>query len=151
MEATLTRPKTVKPEGERVDLPITGMTCAACANRIERSLGKQPGVKSASVNFATERATITFDPAETNAENLIGTVRDVGYDVAEQTDNPDDALEAAHATEYAEVKRKFWVAALLSLPVLVIAMPSGSMPPLVSHITPTLAPASNAVFSSATP
>ena len=127
MEATLARPKTVKPEGERIDLPITGMTCAACANRIERSLGKQPGVKSASVNFATERATITFDPAETNAENVIGIVRDVGYDVAEQTENPDDALEAAHATEYADVKRKFWVAALLSLPVLVIAMSHGAI------------------------
>ena len=48
------------PEGsaERIDLPITGMTCAACANRIERSLNKTPGVRKAGVNYATGRATV---------------------------------------------------------------------------------------------
>ena len=69
-------------KGERVDLPITGMTCAACANRIERSLGKQAGVKKASVNFATGRATVTYDPDETSTGTLVGVVRDVGYDTA---------------------------------------------------------------------
>jgi P-type Cu+ transporter len=45
-------------ESERVDLPITGMTCAACARRIERKLSKATGVSSAGVNFATSRATV---------------------------------------------------------------------------------------------
>ncbi|MCW5958026.1 MAG: copper-translocating P-type ATPase [Pyrinomonadaceae bacterium] len=114
---------------ERVDLPITGMTCAACANRIERTLNRKPGVRKASVNFATERATIEFDPSTTNTGTLIETVRDTGYDVVEVSDkeNAQDSLEAAHAAEYVTLKRKFIVAAVLSLPVLVIAMSHGSI------------------------
>ncbi len=114
---------------ERVDLPITGMTCAACASRIERTLNRQPGVKAASVNFATERATVTFDPAAIDAQKLIGTVRDAGYDVAAETEDGsvEESLEAAHAAEYAELKRKFIVAAVFSLPVLVIAMSHGTI------------------------
>ena len=114
---------------ERVDLPITGMTCAACANRIERTLNRQPGVRKASVNFATERATIEFDPSATNTGTLIETVRDTGYDVLEVSvnENAQDSLEAAHAAEYVTLKRKFIVAAVLSLPVLVIAMSHGSI------------------------
>jgi Cu+-exporting ATPase len=67
--------------GERVDLPITGMTCAACANRIEKQLNKQAGVEKASVNFATARATVNYDP-KNRRRNLIQTVKDVGYDTA---------------------------------------------------------------------
>jgi Cu+-exporting ATPase len=116
-------------EGERIDMPVTGMTCAACANRIERSLSKQPGVKSASVNFATERATVTFDPNVTSTGALVGTVRDAGYDAHPEVDgaSADDSLEAAHAAEYAAAKRKFAVAAVLSLPVLIIAMSHGTI------------------------
>ena len=49
-------------ETERLDLPVEGMTCASCANRIERKLNKLDGVE-ATVNFATERAAVSFDPA----------------------------------------------------------------------------------------
>jgi Cu+-exporting ATPase len=66
---------------ERTDLPIEGMTCAACANRIEKRLAKQPGVASASVNFATKVATVTFDPAATGPEKLAKAVDDIGYKV----------------------------------------------------------------------
>lgn len=115
---------------ERVDLPITGMTCAACANRIERTLNRQPGVAKASVNFATERATIEFDPSATNTGTLVETIRDTGYDVVEVSDeeNLQNSLEAAHAAEYATLKRKLIVAAVLSLPVLVIEMSHGTIP-----------------------
>lgn len=111
----------------KVDLPITGMTCAACANRIEKRLNKQNGVEKASVNFATERATINYDRQATNVENLIQTIRETGYDTAGITETADDSLEAAHQAEYAELKRKFWIAAVLSLPVLVIAMSHGAV------------------------
>jgi len=116
-----------QPVSEKIDLPITGMTCAACANRIERTLAKQPGVKEASVNFATERATVSFDPQATNIDSLVETVRGAGYDAHPQTadDGNEDPLEKAHAEEYATAKRKFIVAAVLSLPVLVIAMSHG--------------------------
>jgi Cu+-exporting ATPase len=67
---------------ERVDLPVTGMTCAACARRIERKLSKAEGVRRAGVNFATARATVEYDPAATNVGRLIETVKDVGYGTA---------------------------------------------------------------------
>jgi len=68
--------------GERIDLPITGMTCAACARRIERGLSKAQGVRKASVNFATSRATVEYDPQATGVGSLIETVKDVGYGTA---------------------------------------------------------------------
>lgn len=67
---------------ERVELPITGMTCAACARRIERKLSKSPGVSRAGVNFATSRATVEYDPQATNVSHLIEAVKEVGYDTA---------------------------------------------------------------------
>src|SRR5919199_3607324 len=69
-------------ESCRVDLPVTGMTCAACARRIERRLAKTPGVSAASVNFATERATVEYDPRETGVGRLVEAVEDGGYGAA---------------------------------------------------------------------
>ena len=186
--------------GERVDLPISGMTCAACARRIERKLSKTAGVAQASVNFATARATVSYNPDQTNVGALIGVVKDVGYDTAgtqtvefvvddsarpsgngEQLElhlarlsgvvrarfnlatmivaveylpgaanttmiraaiedfgykvrevagtgaSAEESIEAAHADEYRNLKRKFWIAAALSLPVLIIAMSHGAI------------------------
>lgn len=67
------------PELERCDLPIQGMTCASCANRIEKRLSKQPGVTSANVNFATKVATVKYDPAATGPAKLAQAVDDIGY------------------------------------------------------------------------
>ncbi len=186
-------------EGERVDLPITGMTCAACARRIERRLNKTPGVRRAGVNFATSRATVEYSPQATSVGHLIEAVKDVGYGTAgtaradfivddsarpagssqqlekhlgrqpgvtrvsfnlgtmevrveylpgatevkkiraaieefgyrvrEVSGSGDEAAadseRAARAAEYRDLRRKFLVAAALSLPVLVIAMSHG--------------------------
>ena len=193
----------IKPNkaNERVDLPITGMSCAACANRIQRRLNKQTGVSTAAVNFATSRATIEYDPEKTNVADLISTVKDVGYDTAGISviefavddsarlagssapfenrlskmrgvvkadfnlatttvtieylpdaadvamiraaiedfgykarevsggdgETAEDSLEHSRVLEYAELKRKFWIAAVLSLPILVIAMSHGAI------------------------
>lgn len=183
---------------ERVDLPITGMTCAACARRIERQLRKVAGVKQANVNFATSRATVEYDPRACDARRLIAAVKDVGYDVGGRShvsfivddsarpsgssqpleshlkrlrgvidatfnlgnmevrveylpgvidaqairraieefgyhvretsgEGPHGLVEEdeAHAAEYRSLRRKFIVAAILSLPVLFIAMSHG--------------------------
>lgn len=72
-------PSTPTGPTQRADLPIEGMTCASCANRIEKGLGKQPGVKSASVNFATRVATVKYDPAATGPATLAKAVDDIGY------------------------------------------------------------------------
>jgi len=64
-----------------IDLPVTGMTCANCANTIERTLKKTPGVTNAAVNFASEHAQVEFDPALVKPIELIERVRKAGYDV----------------------------------------------------------------------
>ena len=62
-------------------LPIEGMTCASCVNRIERFLKKTPGVEGASVNLATERATVRLDPALAGRDEAVAAVRAAGYEV----------------------------------------------------------------------
>jgi Cu+-exporting ATPase len=64
---------------ERVDLPITGMSCASCAARIEKGLSNVEGVSRATVNFAAEKATVVFHPSQTNLPHLIERVKDLGY------------------------------------------------------------------------
>jgi Cu+-exporting ATPase len=64
----------------RVDIPVTGMTCASCVRRVERALAKKDGVAEASVNFAAEKASLAYDPKATNPGELVGSIRDAGYD-----------------------------------------------------------------------
>jgi Cu+-exporting ATPase len=73
--------QTKNPEGnlERINLPITGMSCASCALKIEKGLAKVEGVSQANVNFATEKATVIFHPAQTDLSHLIEKVKDLGY------------------------------------------------------------------------
>jgi Cu+-exporting ATPase len=191
------------PSIERIDLPITGMSCAACAARIEKVLNRTPGVQNAGVNFATGRATVQYQPNQVHLRDLLQTVRDVGYEpagpevvtfvvndsarpagsaipleehlakipgvvratfnlatmevrieyipgsvdsrqlrkalesfgyaavaapaFASDADAP-DAEQRARRAEMRELSRKFWTAAVLSLPILVIAMSHGRIP-----------------------
>ncbi len=73
-----------KPESQSVELPLAGMTCAACAARIEKQLNKLPGVEAA-VNFATERATIRYAGADVTAARLVETIRKTGFEVPPAT------------------------------------------------------------------
>ena len=68
-----------KEELERIDLPITGMSCASCAAKIEKGLSSLEGVSKATVNFAAEKATVVFHPAQTDLSHVIERVRDLGY------------------------------------------------------------------------
>jgi Cu+-exporting ATPase len=75
---------TVQPEISRpieIVLPIEGMTCASCVNRIERFLSRTPGVEQAAVNLATERATVLVDPAVAGRDELVKAVEAAGYEV----------------------------------------------------------------------
>jgi Cu+-exporting ATPase len=74
----------VKPVEERITLGITGMTCAACATRIEKNLSKVDGVKQANINLASEKATISFDPNQASVEQMIEKVKKTGYGVREE-------------------------------------------------------------------
>jgi len=110
----------VRDERERLELPIEGMTCSSCAGRVEKSLNRLEGVE-ASVNFATERASVSFDPGRVEPEALIGAVESVGYSASLPADEPDGAGEREHdPTE--DLRRRLIFAAALSLPVLLLAM-----------------------------
>ena len=107
---------------EQVELPITGMTCASCANRIERKLNKLDGV-SATVNYATERATVDYDAGAVEPAQLIAAVEAAGY-AARLPEAP--GAEAEPPDETAELRRRLLVSLALMLPVLAMAM----IPPL---------------------
>ncbi|GBE40258.1 copper-transporting P-type ATPase [bacterium BMS3Bbin09] len=70
---------------KRLDLPITGMTCASCSARVQDALSKINGVESAAVNFASESATVFYDPAATSVDKFVKTVKDQGYGVSTST------------------------------------------------------------------
>ena len=104
-----------------VSLPLTGMTCAACARTIERTLQNVDGVAQASVNFATSRAEVRFDPAATDVPHLVEAVRDVGYDVAPLNQSEQQAKDAKD-DEYRVVRRKLAVSLAFFVPVLILSM-----------------------------
>ena len=116
---------TDEPTGlERIDLPIEGMTCAACATRIGKGLSKLDGVAQADVNLAAARATVRFDPSGTNRAEFAAKIESLGYHVPE-IDRRDEA-EAAHAHALGV---RLVVAAVLTFPVLVVSM----VPALMFH------------------
>jgi P-type Cu+ transporter len=110
---------------ERVELPIEGMTCASCANRIERRLNKLDGV-TATVNFATERATVEFDPGAVVPEQLVGAVQEAGYSATLPSAEPhaasQDAAADAEQDAAAALRRRVIASAVLSVPVLLMSM-----------------------------
>ena len=65
---------------ERVVIPVTGMTCAACQGRVQRTLGKTPGVVDAAVNLMMGNATVSYDPAAVTPDALVATIRKAGYE-----------------------------------------------------------------------
>lgn len=71
-------------ESKQTTLQITGMTCAACANRIEKGLNKLEGVFSANLNFALEKASVTYDPGKVGVDKLEETIKKLGYDTAKE-------------------------------------------------------------------
>ena len=108
------------PEVHEVDLVITGMTCASCSARIEKKLGRLDGV-DAVVNLATEKATVRYAEPVT-VEDLLTTVRATGYGAEVVVPESHESHEVA--TEEA-LKRRALVAAVLTVPVVVLAMVPG--------------------------
>ena len=104
---------------QAVDLKLDGMTCAACAARIEKVLNRVDGVR-AEVNFATESAHVEFDRAKATTDALIDAVRNAGYDASPAVDpftQPDDESKA-EGERYRRELRVFLVSAVLTLPFI---------------------------------
>ncbi len=103
-----------------VELPIEGMTCASCAARIERGLGRMDGVAEARVNYATRRATVVYHPAVTRTDDFRRKVTDLGYAVPEPV--PGTADGDPEGAEARSVLRRLLVAVALTLPVSLVSM-----------------------------
>jgi P-type Cu+ transporter len=109
---------TTATEPQEVRLELEGMTCASCVNRIERKLNKLDGVE-ASVNFATEQATVRYD-ASVTVDELVGAVEAAGYHARPVT------AGARHEDESAALSPRLALAAVLTAPLALLAM----VPPL---------------------
>jgi P-type Cu+ transporter len=99
LEPTQTETREANGSAE-ITLPITGMTCASCVRRVEKALGKTPGVSEANVNLATEKASVSYDPSQASVEDLRKAVEKAGYDVGKVAiEPPAAALPAANGGE----------------------------------------------------
>ena len=111
--------------GERLQLPIEGMTCASCANRIEKRLNELEGVE-ASVNYATEAASVEYDPGRVGPDQLIEAIEAAGYRAASPSADPAKPAELARDAALVLLRRRMLFAGALALPVVLLAM----IPPL---------------------
>ncbi len=122
------RPASVRSSEERLDLPVAGMHCAACVSAIERSVGKLDGVSRASVNFATERVSVDYDPKRVDLSRIDASVSSAGpYRLIVSGPLSRDADETAatlRAQQYETLKTKTIVSALLSAVIMMLSMVS---------------------------
>jgi Cu+-exporting ATPase len=79
-ESKRLEPKLPLENLKTVEFPVSGMSCASCVARIEKGLSKMSGIQQAKVNFASEKASVTFDPSRVQMTDLVGTVKDLGYE-----------------------------------------------------------------------
>lgn len=110
--------------------PVLEMSCAACAARVSKTLNKQPGVLSASVNYAAATATVEYEPLNCSPEALRAAVRAAGYDLIIEADKDKSEREAedAHEKKYQKLKFRTLWAVILSVPVAIIGMFFMDMP-----------------------
>ena len=113
-----------EPRSAETSFGVTGMTCANCVSRVERKLGKTEGVLEASVNLATERATVHYLPDVVSERDLYSVVENTGYGILQEERGKDrvDTEREAREEELRKLKRDLGVAALFSVPLIVITM-----------------------------
>jgi P-type Cu+ transporter len=117
----------------RIDIPVTGMTCAACSARIQRVLQKHPGVADANVNLMMNTATVEFDPQVVTPDRLVDAIRETGYGAELSTPGQDafteqEARDRAAADEYSELRTRAIVSGAIGAVAMVVSMP------LMSHL-----------------
>jgi Cu+-exporting ATPase len=124
-----------------IDLPVLGMTCAACVRRVEHAVAALPGVAKAEVNLPLSRARIVLDPERATTRGVADAIRDAGYEVpADLIDAQTGgaarlaAIQRAEHDEVRALRRDAVIAFVLTVPLLVIAMAHGLVPELPSII-----------------
>ncbi|MBO0447184.1 copper-translocating P-type ATPase [Enterococcus ureilyticus] len=121
---------------------IEGMTCASCAQTIEKTTGKLNGVTKASVNLATEKMVVDFDPSILNVSDITKAVADAGYGAVEQIDSVDtvDKDREKKQKHIKDMWQRFWLSAVFTVPLLYVAMGHMVGLPLPAFIDPMMHP-----------
>ncbi|MDD0821203.1 heavy metal translocating P-type ATPase [Bacillus cereus] len=102
---------------DKAEFTVLGMTCAACANRVEKRLNKLEGVNGATVNFALESATVDFNPDEINVNEMKSAITKLGYKLEVKSDEQDESTDH-RLQEIERQKKKFIISFILSFPLL---------------------------------
>ncbi len=112
-----------KQEAKRVTIPVDGMTCASCVTRIEKGIGRLQGVRQVSVNLATERADVLYEPQEVRLSQIKRAISELGYTPREVDAGQAVDLDAERKQKAIRTLRtRFIVAAAVSVPLLYLAM-----------------------------
>ncbi len=119
---------TVERAAERIRIPVSGMTCAACQAHVQKALEKQPGVVDASVNLMMHDASVTFDPNVITPDNLIEAIRATGYGAElaspDQTEfDEQDARDRAQVEEFRDLRLKAIVSGAVAVLAMIFSMP----------------------------
>jgi Cu+-exporting ATPase len=113
---------------ERVDIPVTGMTCAACQSFVQRTLAGEVGVRDATVNLMLRRATIAFDPRVVSPSGLVEKIRGIGYGAElpvanESVLSAQETDDEAQLREYQQLRWKAWISLLAGAVAMIASMP----------------------------
>lgn len=117
-----------KAGGQKVTIPVSGMTCAACSSRVQRALSKTEGVDEASVNLMMENAVVTYDPHRVAPERLAEVIRDTGYGAEIQAAGrtafeEQEAQDRAQEEEFRELRGKTVIAMIAAVLGMILSMP----------------------------
>ncbi|MGI6648835.1 MAG: heavy metal translocating P-type ATPase [Bacillota bacterium] len=107
---------------EKIELKIKGMACAACVARVEKGLNKLAGVEKASVNLATETATVEYLPTEVVVEDLVGTIARLGFEARPATTLQEEEVQKTESGEIRQRLRLLLFSATLSVPFLIMML-----------------------------
>ena len=113
---------------ETIRIPVTGMTCAACQSRVQRTLQKQPGVAGASVNLMMKNATVTYQPSAITPDQLVDAIRETGYGAAlaspsQTAFEEQESRDHAQDREFQELRLKAVMSAIAGVIAMVLSMP----------------------------
>ena len=122
-------PEALSTSTESCSIPVTGMTCAACSGRVQRTLERTEGVSSANVNLMTGEATVAFDPAVTSVPQLVESIRATGYGAElpqadQSTEDVLDIQDRARAAEVRELRWKFIASAIAGVAMMTLGATS---------------------------
>ncbi len=107
---------------EKITVPVLEISCAVCANNVENEVRSIPGVDSATVNFATNTLTVSFDPKKISLLQIKSAVQAIGYDLVIEENNREKIQEKAEKQHYQSIKKRTIAAWILSIPLMGISM-----------------------------